>query len=274
MPFAWKNGSYLKPEFAGAFCDLERFVRAAHGMTRDQRMLSQPHQRNRRPAPAHSRLWGALTPEESGALNAIMRRKKIAAGQVYVIEGDDTRDFGTVISGVGKLVRDAEDGRSQIVGLLFASDFVAGAFAGQGVGREPYTIEAVSTMKLSLFPRDQLETLLRKYPSLERRMLDHALDELRITRDWMVLLGRKTASERVASFLLYVAGKMQRSGAGQTAEFDLPLGRADIADFIGLTIETVSRQMTRLKRDGVLEMSSTKHVVRLDSEGLRRRAGF
>lgn len=221
-----------------------------------------------------SDLWAPLLEEELSALSAMSRRKQLAAGQLHVIQGDMARDFGTVISGVGKLVRDAEDGRSQIVGLVFASDFIAGAYAGQGAHRETSTIEAVSPLELCLFPRDRFDRLLTRYPKLESRLLDHAMQELLVTRDWMVLLGRKTAQERVASFILYVAEKMDELNRAEQVGFDLPLGRADIADFIGLTIETVSRQMTKLRRDGVIVMDGPKHVTYIDAHQLRARAGF
>ena len=100
------------------------------------------------------------------------------------------------------------------------------------------------------------------------------LDELQLAREWMVLLGRKTAEERVASFLLHVAQKMRNTGCVGVDGFDLPLGRADIADYIGLTVETVSRQITKLRKAGVLELRDAKHVSYLDAQELKERAGF
>ena len=99
-------------------------------------------------------------------------------------------------------------------------------------------------------------------PDLERRLLEQTLKELDEARDWMVTLGRKTASEKVASFLYLIAthiDPMRRSTMGR-ATFDLPLTRADIADFLGLTVETVSRQLTRLRTDAVIEITNNRHV--------------
>ena len=217
-------------------------------------------------------LCSALSNEEIADLNAVSRHKKLSPGQMHVLEGDTIRDFANVTSGVAKLMRVADDGRTQIVGLLFPSDFIGGPLDGKEA--EAQTIEAASELELCLFPRDAFEGLLQRYPALERKLLERTLTELQIARDWMVLLGRKTASERVATFLLYVADKMRNQGCQPQAGFDLPLGRADIADHIGLTIETVSRQITKLRKDGVITMNGARHVESVDRDRLAERAGF
>jgi len=174
---------------------------------------------------------------------------------------------------VAKLIHGAADGRTQIIGLLFPSDFICGTLGG-GASTEPHSIEAASELELCLFPRGRFERMLVKYPSLEKRLLERTLSELQLAREWMVLLGRKTAEERVASFILHVADKMSNRGCVPSSGFDLPLSRADIADHIGLTIETVSRQITKLRKDGVLTMDGTRHVRAVDRERLTERAGF
>ena len=222
----------------------------------------------------HSSLCGVLSSRELSDLNAIARRKSLDPGQPHVMEGDASHDFANVTSGVAKLVRGAEDGRSQIVGLLFPSDFIYGSLGKREPAGAPHSIEAVSSLELCIFPRLKFEELLHDYPSLEFKLLSRTLDELQIAREWMVLLGRKTAEERVASFFLYVTQKMNNLGCKGQTNFDLPLGRADIADYIGLTLETVSRQISKLKRDGVVGFEGTKHVIYVDREELEKRAGF
>lgn len=222
----------------------------------------------------HSSLCGALSSEEISDLNAIARRKTLDPGQPLVMEGEVSRDFANVTEGVAKLVRGAEDGRSQIVGLLFPSDFIAGALGGKAPTAAPQSIEAITEVQLCIFPRIPFEKVLHAHPSLEFKLLSRTLDELQIARDWMVLLGRKTAEERVASFLIHVAQKMENLGCRGQDSFDLPLSRAEIADYIGLTLETVSRQITKLKKDGVIAFEGSKRVVRIDRDTLERRAGF
>ncbi len=221
----------------------------------------------------HSSLCSALSSDELNNLNAIARRKVLTPGQPFLLEGDTSRDFANVTSGVAKLVCGAEDGRNQIVGLLFASDFIYGSL-GTTPPTSPHSIEAVSDLELCIFPRKPFEELLHDYPSLEFKLLRLALDELETAREWMVLLGRKTAEERVASFFVYVTQKMKKLGCQGTTDFDLPISRSDIADYIGLTLETVSRQTTRLKKDGVITFEGTKRLTHVDEEELKRRAGF
>ena len=219
-------------------------------------------------------ICGALSFEELTELNAISRRKTLRAGETYSMEGDRINEFANIERGVVKLVRGAEDGRSQIVGLLFESDFL-GDFGKQDEALEqPNSIEAVTDLNLCVFPKERFEALLERFPTLEHRLLRRAFDELKVAQNWMVLLGRKTAEERVASFLLHVTEKMQNRGCHRTESFDLPINRSDIADYIGLTIETVSRQITKLRKDGVIVLEGTKHVVSVDHERLQERAGF
>jgi len=220
----------------------------------------------------HSGLCGALTSSEINDLNAIATRRQLEAGQSHVFEGDTVKSFANVTSGVAKLVRGAEDGRSQIVGLLFPSDFIGGELSAGA--QEPHSVEAVSDLELCVFPRPKFEDLLHAYPALEFKLLNRTISELQIAREWMVLLGRKTAEERVASFLLHVAGKMKNVGCDGQTSFDLPLSRADIADYIGLTLETVSRQMSRLRKEKVIIVEGVKHVTFVDEERLRQRANF
>ncbi len=226
----------------------------------------------------NSSLCVALSVDELHDLNVISHRKTLAPGQHHVFEGDQVRDFANVTNGVAKLVRSSEDGRMQIVGLLFPSDFIGGAVWADSDGHnklsEPYSIEAVSEVELCVFSRREFHTLLRRYPSLEHTLLERTMSELQIARDWMFLLGRKTAEERVATFLFHVSDRIQTLTCKGTQSFDLPLGRADIADYVELTIETVSRQISKLRKAGVIEMQGNRHVVAIDRDRLGELAGY
>ena len=222
----------------------------------------------------HSGLCGALSSHEIRDLNAIAQRKALSVGQSHVFEGDVAHSFANVTQGVAKLVRGAQDGRSQIVGLLFPSDFIGGSLSGSSTTVESYSVEAVSDLELCVFPRPKFEELLHDYPALESKLLNRTLNELQIARDWMVLLGRKNAEERVATFLLHIAEKMKNVGCKDQATFELPLGRSDIADYIGLTLETVSRQLSRLKKEKVIVVEGSKRVTFVDVEALKERANF
>ncbi len=135
--------------------------------------------------------------------------------------------------------------------------------------------EAATEVELCSFPRGALERMMAEQPGLEHRLLQQTLEELDQAREWMVTLGRKTAAERIASFLLMIARNIDPSAGPERrgAAFDLPLSRAEIADFLGLTIETVSRQLTRLRSDGVIRIENNRHVIIDDIARLASRAG-
>lgn len=204
----------------------------------------------------HQAVCGALSDEQLVHLNKIAKRRRIAAGQVIMSDEDQAAFFANVISGVVKLTKTLNDGRQQIVGLLFPPDFLGRAFARNN----PYFAEAATDVEICLFPRDAFQSVMKAYPGLEHRLFERTLDELDSAREWMVLLGRKTAQEKVASFLFMLAKRSLMTGCAHhgpadEAVFTLPLTRADIADYLGLTIETVSRQITKLKTGGVLQLA-------------------
>lgn len=220
-------------------------------------------------------LCAALSPSEVGELNRISSRRRLQPGELFAIEGDRSVAFANIISGVAKLVRGLEDGREQIVGLLFPSDFIGRALSrGTDGASMPYTVQAATEVELCTFPVTGFEGILSRHPGLERKLLERTLGELDSARDWMLLLGRKTASERVATFLHHIARRCATAGCSPGERFDLPLTRADMADFTGLTIETVSRQLSRLRKEHILVMEGTRHVVSVDMPRLATRAGL
>ncbi len=214
-------------------------------------------------------LCGALTREELGRLNAIARFRDVPAGHIIMTDTEPAPHFANVVSGVVKLTKTLPDGRQQIVGLQFPSNFLGRPFGP----RSPFFAEAATSVRLCTYPRSQFESLLREFPGLEHRLFEHTLNELDAARDWMLLLGRKTAMEKVASFLLMVAQRAGDAGckaspASNSAKFELPLTRTDIADFLGLTIETVSRQMSRLKSRGYIKLEGARAIIVPDVEKL------
>ncbi len=215
----------------------------------------------------------ALGEEELGALNAIAHHKTIPAGQVIFAENEKPEWFANILSGTVKLTKSLADGRQQIVGILFAPDFL-----GRALGKtNACYAEAATDVELCCYPAGPFLALLERYPRIERRLYEKTLDELDSARDWMVLLGRKTAREKVASFLYMLARRARKAGcrncAGPQVIFDLPLRRADIADYLGLTIETVSRQITRLRADGLIEAEQGQAMRVPSMAALARTAG-
>ena len=217
----------------------------------------------------HQGICGALSPEQLTALAKQTRRVHREPGQELIADAMPITGYANVLRGVVKLTKVLEDGRQQVVGLQFAPDLLGRPFGGES----RVTAESASDVDLCMIPRPALEGLMAESSPLEHRVMMQALRELDEARDWMVTLGRKTAAEKVASFLYLIASHINPSEDEASTTFDLPLSRADIADFLGLTIETVSRQLSKLKTEKVIEIVNYRHVKVADLAQLRLRCG-
>ncbi len=207
---------------------------------------------------------GALDPAELNRLAAITTQIEAAPKQTIFFEGDPADHLFVVTEGGVKLYKLLSDGRRQITGFIFTGDFLGLALHDNYA----YSAEAMSKLELCRFPRRKLERLLEEIPRLERRLLQTASNELAAAQDQMLLLGRKTARERIATFLLNLSERAIRHG--ETGEVvALPMSRGDIGDYLGLTIETVSRTFTRLKKQGVVDLSNLREAKMLDRGALR-----
>jgi len=216
----------------------------------------------------HGGVCGVLTPEQLGELNKYSSRHRLDTGAEVIGQGETVVNYSNIIRGVVKLTKVMADGRQQIVGLQFAPDFLGRPFLEESA----ITAEAATESEVCNFPRQVLDRLVRRTPELEHKLHRQALKELDEARDWMLTLGRKTAQEKVASFLHLIATHVDPENI-ETTVFDLPLSRADIADFLGLTIETVSRQFTKLRKENVIRIENNRHVSVPDMERLMRYAG-
>ncbi len=212
-------------------------------------------------------LCSGFDDDELKHLAARATRFSLARGKHLILEGDPADSVYNVIDGEIVLSRIAADGRRQILGFLSKGDFI-----GLTLSEEySFSAEALTDARLCRFDRRSLEELVERFPGVDRQvrrmgaaMIDHLLD-------LVFALGRKTAEERVASFLYHQAHK-QGCCLDPTKELRLAMTRADIADYLGLTLETVSRTMSRFKRDGLIEMPSANRIMIKDLEGLERRA--
>lgn len=217
-------------------------------------------------------LCGSLTNGELAALNTIGRRQAVRRGQTVIWAGDESIICANLLSGVLKLVASTQDGREQIVGLLYAADFVGQPYAG----RADFTITALTDSELCIFPRAAFERVLTDHARMERLLLQRTLAALNVARARMLSLARTSAAEKIAGFLMDMASRAASSGcrgtAGGPVTFDLPLSRGQIADILGLTIETVSRQMTNLKSAGIIRLPGGRAITIADPSALEARA--
>lgn len=219
----------------------------------------------------HRGVCGALDSDQLVALAKTSSKQTVEPGAELVGDMETVDHYSNVLAGVVKLTKTLSDGRQQIVGLQFAPDFLGRPFRTESA----VNAEAATNVSLCSFPKAAIERMMGQSPELEHRLLRQTLKELDEARDWMLTLGRKTASEKVASFLLLIANHIDPTldEGEEKVTFDLPLTRADIADFLGLTIETVSRQFTKLRADGVISIENNRHVTVARRERLKARAG-
>ena len=210
-----------------------------------------------------------LDDSEIGLLNGIGRRRQLEAGEQLMWEGDEAVLVANVIDGVLKLASHSADGGEQILGLAYPSDFLGRPF-GETV---PYGVEALTEAQICVFERKDFDRFARDHPRLEHKLLERTLTELDRSRRWMMLLGRMNAGQKVASFLLELTDRLGKAGAGGESFVTLPLSRQQMADVLGLTIETVSRQLSRLRSAGLIDTPSRREIVLRDRRELEELAG-
>lgn len=215
----------------------------------------------------------AISFEAARDFGQIVHRRRIQAGGTVYSDSDRARSFAILVSGVVKLINVQPDGRSQIVGLQFPSDFIGRPFE-RGTG---LIAEAATDVEVCCFSGAAFENLMKVHPDLEHEILHRTIRDLDSARAWMFMIARKTAEERVASLLLLIARKMQPSIGTQkpcatATELDLPLSRTEIAESLGLRLETVSRQFAQMKADKVIATGRRRGLVIADMDELVRRA--
>ncbi len=216
----------------------------------------------------HRGICGVLRPDQLEKLSAIARRRFVPANQYVFRDGDEAMSFASISTGVIKLIKTTLRGGQHIIGLMYAPHFLGHTIANQ----HRFSAVAATDVELCTYPRMGFSRLLVEYPELERWLFEFTVRERDLCRDWTVMLGRKSSYERVASLLLIIARRARYAGcaplADNYAEFELPLSRSEVADYLGLTLETVSRKINRLKSKGLIELRTAREVVVPDIERL------
>jgi CRP/FNR family transcriptional regulator len=196
-------------------------------------------------------------------LDRIGSAMRIERERAIFLEGDPADHYYKVLSGTVRLYSMLADGRRQIVQFVFPSQF----FGLSAAKDYAMSAEAVSDVSLIRYPRRHVDNLFASEHSIARVALDLANDELRAAQRQMILLGRRTARERLVVFLLDMADQA-KPGEADGAFFHLPMTRRDIADYLGLTIETVSRVFGQLKRARLIELKGSHDVALLKPQAL------
>ncbi len=192
-------------------------------------------------------------------------------GQMIVGQGEDSVLVGNIISGIVKLTVMTEEGDQQIVGLLYPSDFFGRVYSD----KTRFSYEAATDVALCAIDRMHFERLMERHPEVEHELLVHTLHELDAARGWISLINNRTTMQRVCTLLFIL---MKRLPATVPANLDssvinLPVGRRDIASFLGTTPETLSRSIQSLSRQGVIKIIEPNLFVLLDEPRLLAHAG-
>lgn len=208
-------------------------------------------------------MCGSLEPQELAKLSKIARCESFRNGEALFHEGDPATNVYNVTDGAIRLSSTLKNGRRQVVGFMFAGDFIG--FSDRDTF--PFTGEAVRGAKVCKFTRGDLTRAVSEFPKIEHRLLEMAGTDLASAQEHIIMLGQGSAAEKVSSFLLMLSKKTaQRGGAENPVH--LPMTREDIADYLGLAFETVSRCFTRLENEGLIEIESTRVVRIKDFEAL------
>lgn len=184
--------------------------------------------------------------------------QKVKAGKTLFGEGDAAAAVFEVVQGIMKLYKLLPDGRRQIMGFVSTGHMI-------GCAQDDsyrYTAEAITEVTLTRYPRGQFDRLVDEVPGFARRVLAARAQDLQSAQDQMLLLGRKTALERIATFLLLL--DTLQASPHMPEDVHVPMTRCDIADYLGLTIETVSRTLSKLKADRVISLPSANQIKLLD----------
>jgi CRP-like cAMP-binding protein len=190
--------------------------------------------------------------------------RRVEAKEFVFLEGDPATHLYRVETGAIALYKAAADGRRQIVGFAYPGDLIGLGSQGEHV----MNAQAVKPTRLRCVSIGTLHHSAAKDPALGFKLYEALARELAATRDLMLTTGQRSAMERVVSFLLAFSRRSARNGQ-DPLEFELPMTRGDIGDFLGLTIETVSRSFSKLKALGLIELPSSNHVRLVDIDKLK-----
>ncbi len=193
--------------------------------------------------------------------SGMARKRLVPQGCTIFRDGDEVTSFASILSGVVKLSKTTASGEFHIITLMYPPDFLGYTFEDE----HRCSAAAATDVELCTYPRRGFFRLLQESAELNRRIFELTTRELEFTREWMLMLRCKASYQRVAGLFAVLAKRSGLSGAGTPtpnhAQFILPLSRFELADYLGLTLETVSRNISQLKRNGLIELLTVREVI-------------
>jgi len=222
-------------------------------------------------------ICAALSEEESAELERLATPRTLSPEDVLARSGQPATHVYSVTQGMLRRVRTLADGRRLVAGFSLPGDFIGLSEAAA----YRYNIEAVTASQVCEFALDAIHALSHRFPKLEHKLLERACIELDTTQDALLMLARLSPLERLAGFLLQMERQLRRRSRGHSAVDEiapgdviaLPMNRHDIADHLGLTVETVSRSFTRLRQLDLIGLPEPQWVEIHDPKELTRLAG-
>lgn len=208
---------------------------------------------------SHPDPWGGL--DERVASAAV---RKLAAKEHLFVEGDAKTHVYKVEAGTLLLYKILPDAKRQVIDIAFPGDLVGLG----GPGEHGFSALTTEPTRVRCLPASVLHQLAARDPAIGMKLYEAVSLELDAARTHMLAIGMREAGARLASFLLALAKRNERQGRDAT-EFVIPVRRADIADFLGLTIETVSRTFTKLKAGGLVDIGQCGYVRIIDAAALK-----
>ena len=204
-----------------------------------------------------------LHDDQLKVFSEISDEKEFRDKQTIFLQQGPSRHLYNITKGNIKIYKLLSDGRIQIIGFLYPGDF----FGSYKKGKYNYSSEAIGNVRLCVFRQEVLDEYLEKNMNLSKELLHITSHELTLAQDRMGVLGKMNANERVAKFILNISDQRARIG-WQDNPISLPMTRQDIADYLGLTLETVSREIIRFKTSNLIKAMTSKQIFISDREKL------
>ncbi len=210
-----------------------------------------------------------LSEEERAALSRAGRTVKLKKGEMLFAAGDESHACATLVTGALKVTSFDRDGEERILALIHPAGFVGELF-------QPFAqhdVVALTDCQLCVFARSEMEQALDKHPALSRALLRRSQDDLHAARELLELTGKQDAATRIAGLIMSLARAASDSPCHPARDFDLPLSRGEMAQMLGLTIETVSRRMTQVEKNGMIAKKGARGIELVDPARLASLVG-
>ncbi len=201
-----------------------------------------------------------LEHEEREALARAGRTRFLKRGETLFRAGDTETSCATLLTGALKVTSYADDGTERILALIHPSGFVGELFRPFS----DYDVVALGDCELCVFSQRDMESALKQYPALTEALFRRAQEDLHSSRELLALTANRSAKDRVSAFIMSLAHAASNSPCHPSSAFDMPLTRGEIANLLGLTIETVSRQLSALEKDGIILRKGSRGIELLD----------